>query len=117
MSGHFEWFDARPGGGYRLILSYDDPGIAGKSEAHTDIADVRFVAIDTPRQVIEEADFVSDDPRLSATMTITWSVAAESTGSRVTVTVSEVPEGISKSDHDTALASTLANLADYLAAR
>ena len=32
MTGRFEWFDARPGGGYRMVLTYDDPRRRGKSE-------------------------------------------------------------------------------------
>lgn len=34
-----------PGGGYRLVLSYDDPAIAGKSEGNSDIVEVRFTEV------------------------------------------------------------------------
>ena len=37
MSGTFEWFDARPGCGYRMVLSYDDGETAGKSGGNTDV--------------------------------------------------------------------------------
>jgi len=29
MTGRFERYDLRPGGGYRLVLAYDDPALAG----------------------------------------------------------------------------------------
>jgi uncharacterized protein YndB with AHSA1/START domain len=114
MTGRFEWFDARPGGGYRLVLTYDDAGTHGKSEANTDVVDVRVVAIEPPDRVVEEADFVSDDPRFSGTMTMTWAVEAHQDGARVTVAARDVPEGVSEADHATAMASTLANLDAYV---
>ena len=45
MSGRFEWFDAHPGGGYRLVLAYDDPAILGKSDMNTDVVEVRFTEV------------------------------------------------------------------------
>lgn len=117
MTGRFEWFDARPGGGYRLVLTYDDPGTRGKSKANTDVVEVRFTEIEPPRRVVEEADFASEDPAFSGTMSLTWTVEPESGGSRVTVAAHGVPEGISQADHITAMTSTLANLDSHLHAR
>lgn len=38
MTGNFERFDARPGGSYRLVLTYDDRGAApGKATADSDV--------------------------------------------------------------------------------
>lgn len=40
MTGRFERFDARPGGSYRLILTYDDPpAAAGKAIAGSDVVE------------------------------------------------------------------------------
>jgi uncharacterized protein YndB with AHSA1/START domain len=114
MTGRFDWFDARLGGSYRLVLTHDDASTPGKSEANTDVADVRFVEIERPKRVVEEADFVSDDPRFSGTMTLTWTVEAHPDGAEVTVAARDVPEGISQADHVTALTSTLANLDSYV---
>ena len=116
MSGRFEWFDARTGGGYRMVLVYDDPSIAGKSDANADIAQARFAEIEPPSRVVEEVDFVSDDPRFAGTMTMTWTIEGEGTGSRVTITATDVPDGISSDDHATAFTSTLRNLDAYLRA-
>jgi uncharacterized protein YndB with AHSA1/START domain len=114
MTGRFEWFDARAGGGYRMVLAYDDASVVGKSEQNTDVTEVRFAAVDPPRRIVEEVDFVSDDPRFAGTMTMTWSVDPAGAGTRVTVTATDVPDGISRADHATAFASTLANLDAYL---
>lgn len=114
MSGAFEWFDARPGGGYRMVLSYDDATTAGKTQANTDVVDVRFTALDPPSQLVEEADFLSDDPRFRGTMKMTWTLDTVPSGTLVTITATDVPDGIDRADHATALASTLANLDAYL---
>lgn len=116
MSGRFDWFDARPGGGYRMTLTYDDASTRGKSAANTDVVEVRFVGVERPRLLIEEADFVSDDPDLAGTMTMTWLLEPETDGTRVTITATDVPDGISSQDHVTAFASTLANLGAYVTA-
>lgn len=114
MSGRFDWFDARPGGGYRLTLTYDDEATHGKSFDNADVVEVRFTAVDEPRQLVEEADFVSDDPRLTGTMTMTWSLESVGFGTLVTVTATDVPDGISSEDHAAAFASTLSNLDQYV---
>jgi hypothetical protein len=41
MTGRFERFDARPGGSYRLVLTYSDAsGAPGKATAEADIVGV-----------------------------------------------------------------------------
>jgi len=114
MSGRIEWFDARPGGGYRMVLAYDDPGVTGKSAANTDVVEVRFVSLTPPHGLVEEADFVSDDPAFAGTMTMTWRIDPAGGGSRVSITATGVPDGISSADHQTAFRSTLANLDRHL---
>jgi uncharacterized protein YndB with AHSA1/START domain len=114
MSGRFDWFDARPGGGYTLTLTYDDEATRGKSAENTDVVEVRFTAVDEPRQLVEEADFVSDDPNLAGTMTMSWSLEPVDRGTLVTITATDVPDGISSEDHVTAFASTLSNLDMYV---
>lgn len=114
MSGRFTWFDARPGGGYRLTLSYDDVAAPGKAGDNTDVVEVRFVVLDEPGLLVEQAKFVSDDPMLAGTMTMTWSVDPVDDGSLVVITAKDVPDGISSEDHATAFASTLRQLDEYL---
>ena len=114
MSARFTWFDARPGGGYRVTLTHDDRAARGKSTGNADVVDVRFTAVDAPRQLVEEADFVSDDPSFAGTMTMTWSLDPSGRGTLVTITATDVPDGISSADHATAFASTLSNLKRYV---
>lgn len=70
MSGAFDWFDAQPRGGYRMVLAYDDATTVGKSETNTDVVEVRFQAVDPPARLVEEADFASVDPQFCDTRTL-----------------------------------------------
>ncbi|QUQ65141.1 SRPBCC family protein [Kutzneria sp. CA-103260] len=115
MTGRFEWFDARPGGSYRLVLTYADPsGAPGKATADSDVVEGRFVDIVPVARVVQAADFVSDDPAYAGTMTMTWAVTAVDGGTRVEIRADDVPDGISAEDHAVGLASSLANLAAYV---
>ena len=115
MRGRFEQFDLRPGGSYRLVLTYDDPtGAPGKATADSDVVDARFVDVVPEDRVVQAVDFASDDPAFAGTMTMTWAVAAVDGGTRVDITADDVPEGVSAEDHATGLASSLANLAAYV---
>ncbi len=115
MRGTFEHFDARPGGSYRLRLAYRDPAEApGKSTADSDVVNVRFVEIEQNERVVQAVDFESDDPSFRGTMTMTWLVAPVDGGTRVTVTATDVPAGISQEDHLKGFESSLDNLAEFL---
>jgi uncharacterized protein YndB with AHSA1/START domain len=115
MSGRFERFDARPGGSYRLILTYADGSTAaGKATADSDIVEARFVDIVPGVRVVQAVDFVSDDPALSGTMLMTWEVAAVDGGTRIEIRADNVPPGISADDHAAGLASSLKNLAAHV---
>lgn len=115
MTGRFERFDLRPGGSYRMVLTYADPSARrGKSTADSDVVEVRVLDIVPGARVVQAVDFVADDPAYAGTMTMTWEVAAVEGGTRVDVTAADVPEGISPEDHAAGLSSSLANLADYL---
>jgi uncharacterized protein YndB with AHSA1/START domain len=115
MSGSFERFDARPGGSYRLVLTYTDKSTAtGKATSDTDVVEARFVEIVPGVRVVQAVDFESDDPAYAGTMTMTWEVAPVAGGTRVDIRADDVPAGISAEDHAAGLASSLANLAAYL---
>lgn len=115
MTGSFDHFDPRPGGSYRMVLRYlDESTTAGKSSADSDVVDARFVAIDPDARVVQDVDFVSPDPAFAGTMRMTWSVTGHTYGTRVDILADNVPDGISSEDHADGLASSLANLADYV---
>lgn len=115
MTARFERFDPRPGGSYRLVLTYTDASSApGKATAEADVVEARYIDIVPNVRVVQAVDFISDDPAFAATMTMTWEVAADPAGTRVDIVASEVPDGISGEDHATGLASSLRNLAEHL---
>jgi uncharacterized protein YndB with AHSA1/START domain len=115
MTGRFERFDARPGGSYRMVLTYADASSApGKAAADSDIVEARFIDIVPGARVVQAVDFVSDEPAYAGTMTMTWEVAKVDAGTRVAIRADDVPDGISAEDHAAGLASSLANLAAYL---
>jgi uncharacterized protein YndB with AHSA1/START domain len=73
MRGRFEHFDARPGGSYRFVLTYENASAAsGKTTADSDIVEARFVDIVPGRRVVQAVTFVADDPALAGTMMMTW---------------------------------------------
>jgi uncharacterized protein YndB with AHSA1/START domain len=115
MSGRFERFDARPGGSYRLVLTYADTTTTrGKATADSDIVEARFVDLVPGVRVVQAVDFVSDDPANAGTMTMAWELTAVDAGTRVDIRADDVPAGISPEDHAAGLGSSLANLATYL---
>lgn len=116
MSGNFEHFDARPGGSYRMRLTYaEPPESGGKSGTDSDVVDVRFIEIVPDDRVVQAVDFESDDPAFAGTMTMTWALTAvNSNTTRVEIRADDVPSGISAQDHLDGLESSLTNLARYL---
>ena len=98
-----------------MVLTYVDDGTTtGKSSVDSDIVDARFVDIVPGRRVAFAVRFVSNDPAYASLMTMTWEVTPFGNRSRVDITADNVPDGISVEDHAAGLASSLANLADYL---
>jgi uncharacterized protein YndB with AHSA1/START domain len=115
MTGRFERFDARPGGSYRMVLTYSDAaGAPGKASADSDIVEGRFVDVVPGERVTQAVNFVSDDPAYAGTMTMTWAVTAVDAQTRVDIVAEDVPDGVSAEDHAAGLASSLTNLAAYL---
>jgi uncharacterized protein YndB with AHSA1/START domain len=115
MTARFERFDARPGGSYRLVLTYPDASSGmGKATPQSDIVEVRFIDIVTDARVVQAVDFVSEDPAFAGTMKMTWELSPHDDGTHVTIRAEDVPAGISAEDHAVGLASSLANLEAFL---
>jgi uncharacterized protein YndB with AHSA1/START domain len=118
MTGEITRWDPRPGGGFRMVLTYLDPSDSpGKSSDSTDVVEVGFAELSPPRRVVQTAVFEADDPAFAGTMTMTWSLEPAGDGTEVTVTATDVPAGIDQAQHEAGIASSLANLAAYLEAR
>jgi uncharacterized protein YndB with AHSA1/START domain len=115
MTGRFENFDPTPGGSYRLVLTYADATASpGKSSADSDIVDGRFVDIVANERVVQAVEFVADSPEFAGTMTMTWTVQDDASGTLVEIVADDVPDGISAADHAVGLASSLDNLARFV---
>ena len=115
MWAEFERHDARPGGGYRMVLTYlDSAGSPGKSTSDSDVVEARYVELEPGVRVVQEVQFESDDPAYAGTMTMTWALEGVESGTRVEFRAEDAPPGISAEDHQVGLESSLRNLATYL---
>lgn len=83
----------------------------GKTSASQDVTEVEITAQEPDARVVWRVDFASDDPAFAGTMTMTWTLAEVDGGTEVSVRADHVPPGISASDHEAGIASSLANLA------
>lgn len=119
MAGEILAFDAKPGGGYRMALHYAraEHALAGKSSEHSDVVEVRFVALVPAKRIVQTAAFVSEDPAFAGTMRMTWTFEATDGRTRVTISCENVPQGIGKQDHLQGLKSSLAQLAAFVEGR
>jgi uncharacterized protein YndB with AHSA1/START domain len=116
MSAEVERYDAGPGGGYRMVLHYDDPiASPGKTGAGSDVVEVRYIDLVPGERVVEAVDFDAGDPAYAGTMTMTWSITARSDGCLVELRADDVPPGISEVDHVIGMNASLRNLDAYLA--
>ncbi|MFJ8533889.1 SRPBCC family protein [Streptomyces sp. NPDC093591] len=112
MTGHVHEFDGREGGTFRVSLTYDVPTGTGKSDAHTDTYHGRFVKLVPDEQVVEEAEFETDDPALRGTMRMTTTLTdADGGGTDVLVVHEGVPDAVPPQDNETGMRMSLANLA------
>ncbi|MEV4776005.1 SRPBCC family protein [Microbacterium sp. LWH12-1.2] len=112
MTARFERFDARPGGDYRMVLTYvDATGAPGKSSADQDVVEGRFVELMPGVRVVQEIEFEAEDPSFAGVMRMTWEVAARDAGAHVIFRAEDVPPGISAEDHIEGMTSSLRNLA------
>ncbi|MFJ2174657.1 SRPBCC family protein [Streptomyces sp. NPDC087851] len=115
MRGRVERWDPRPGGGFRMTLTYLDPaGGPGKTSDATDVVDIGFAALVPQERVVQRAVFEAADPSYAGTMTMTWHLTPAGAGTEVTVTAVDVPPGIDQAAHEAGIASSLANLASYV---
>nr|WP_302053764.1 SRPBCC domain-containing protein [Sphingomonas tagetis] len=112
MTARIPRFDPRVGGGYLMILTYEDAaGAPGKSDADRDVVQVKFAELAAEERVVELVRFESDDPDFAGEMRLTTTFTQFADGTRVTMTADQVPAGIGKADHETGIAGSLKKLA------
>lgn len=115
MTGEILEFEPRAGGAFRMALHYSEAG-HGKSTEDTDVVNSEFAELVPGHRVVQLVKFKSDDPAFAGTMRMVWDLEPAPGGTRVIFLAEDVPEGISKEDHDVGLKSSLENLAAYVEA-
>jgi uncharacterized protein YndB with AHSA1/START domain len=107
-------FEPREGGVIRVSLTYDAPLGTGKTTAHTDTYQGRFVKLTPNEQIVEVDEFETDDPALSGEMKITITLADSNGGTELVATHEGLPGGVSPADNELGWQMALAKLAALL---
>jgi uncharacterized protein YndB with AHSA1/START domain len=111
-AGEIEILESYVGGRLRMKLTFVSS--VGKSSEGSDLVEARFVDPALYKRIGLSVRFLSDDPQFSGPMTMTWRLERTPNGTLVTVVADNVPSGIGRVEHEPAIASTLANLADFV---
>ncbi|HEX4505032.1 MAG TPA: SRPBCC family protein [Alphaproteobacteria bacterium] len=116
MTAEMHAFDLRPGGRYRMSLTYTDPkGRPGKTTANTDTFEGRFVELVPDERVVEAVVFEADDTKFAGEMTLTTSLADIDGGTLVTMVHENLPAGIRPEDNELGTSMALSKLGALLA--
>jgi uncharacterized protein YndB with AHSA1/START domain len=111
MSSRVHEFEARPGGTFRVSLTYDAPDSAGKTAAHTDTYHGHFARLVPDEEVVEVFEFETADPAMAGTMTMTTTLADAPGGCDVLIVHEGIPDAVTPADNETGTRMALANLA------
>jgi uncharacterized protein YndB with AHSA1/START domain len=112
MTSEVHEFDGREGGRFRISLTYDAPGRAGKTTAHTDTYRGRFERLVPDELVVEVDEFETEDPALGGEMSITITLADATGGGTDLVAVhAGLPPGVPPADNEEGWRQSLARLA------
>ncbi|MHB1313427.1 MAG: SRPBCC domain-containing protein [Gemmatimonadaceae bacterium] len=114
MRCHVHAFDPRAGGRFRVSLTYDAPGAAGKSSAHTDTYHGYFAEIEPGTRIVEVLEFETSDPALQGEMRITTTLADVGGATELTAVHEGLPSGVAPADNVEGWRQSLAKLAALL---
>lgn len=106
-------FDAKPGGRFRMSLTYTTPDRAGsgKSTALSDIFEGRFAELVPDERIVELVEFEAGDIRFTGEMRVTTSLVSAEGGTEVTIACEDIPPGISLQDNELGTRQSLEKLA------
>jgi len=107
-------FEAREGGRYRISLTYEEPGEAGKTSAHTDTYHGCFKQLVGNERVVEVMEFETSDPAMRGEMTTTMTLADKDGGTELVAIHEGLPPGVSPDDNETGWRMSLAKLARFV---
>jgi hypothetical protein len=99
---------------FRITLTREMPGPAGKSSELTDTYVSQFVERVPDTLVVERIEFESSDPALRRPMTMTTTLVDVDGATDVTVVHEGVPDEIPRADNEVGTRMALANLARFL---
>ena len=113
MTSRISHFEPSVGGGYSMLLRHgqDAPPTAGRTRTREDEIEVRFITLLPDELVVEEVHFLSLDPAFAEPMMLTTRLEPTRDGTKVTLTVSNVPSVMPADDHHDRLAAALRSLA------
>jgi uncharacterized protein YndB with AHSA1/START domain len=117
MSSQVHDFDAREGGSFRVSLTYDGPGGAGKSDPDTDTYHGHFAKLVPDEQVVEVFEFETADPALGGTMTMTTTLRDADGGTEVLVVHEGIPDSVPAADNEMGTRMALDKLAELVEER
>lgn len=112
MTSHVHLFEPHEDGTFRISLTYDSPGHAGKTDTQTDTFHGRFVRLVPDAEVVQVVEFETTDPELQGEMTITYALAEATDGGTDLVGLHEdLPTGVRPEDNDLGWSISIDNLA------
>ncbi|MGH6948911.1 MAG: SRPBCC family protein [Kiloniellales bacterium] len=121
MTGVVHAFEAREGGAFSMSLVYPDGdgperdgAPRGKTSERTDRFQGRFARLIPNQRVVWAVAFDSADPSFAGEMTVSWTLAPEDSGTKVTVLCENIPRGIRPEDNEAGCRSTLEKLAAFV---
>lgn len=109
-------FEAREGGRYRISLTYEEPGAAGKTSAHTDTYRGYFKELVLNERVVEVMEFETSNPEMQGEMTSTIELSDERAGTRLVAVHEGVPPGVAPEDNEAGWRMSLGKLAKLVEA-
>lgn len=114
MRSEVHRFEAWEGGTFRISLTYDAPDAAGKSSAHTDTQQGRFVRLVPDAEVVQAVRFETADPALGGEMTIRYTLVEAGGGTDVTAVHEGVPASVPEADNALGWEMALGKLAKWV---
>jgi len=111
MSARVHTFEPREGGAFRVSLTYDGGGGAGKSGGHTDTYRGHFARLVPGEVVVEVLAFETDDEALGGAMTMTTTLTPADGGTDVEILHEDVPDAVPRADNEQGTRMALDRLA------
>ena len=111
MTSEVHLFEPHVGGRTRISLTYSAPRETGKTSAHTDTHEGRFVELVPDERVVQVIAFESNDPEHQGEMTVRYVLREADGGTEVVGIHENVPPGVSLEDNETGWRMSLGKLA------